>query len=69
MDVKLTNSEIVFVYGHFRKEAHKLVSLKAKPDCPIDKSTIQKDIDLYNSIADKFLDAYPGLSKLDKHDF
>ncbi len=66
MEINFTNSEIIFIYGHFRKEANKLKAIKDAPDCPISKDNLNQDIDLYTSIADKLLDAYPGLGKFDK---
>lgn len=67
MDINFSNTDIIFIYGHFRKEARKLNELKAMPDCPIDKSSIDAEIELYNSIADKMRSAEPSLSKLDNY--
>lgn len=67
MEVNLSNTDALFIYGHFRKEAHKLEALKAMPDCPVSKENLDQDIQLYNSIADKFRDAYPELSGLDNY--
>lgn len=67
MDINFSNEEVIFIYGHFCKEARKIEELKSTPNCPISKSTLDQDIKLFNSIADKLRNAYPGLSKLDNY--
>lgn len=66
MEINFSNTDVVFIYGHFRKEARKLENIKNSPHCSISKSDINNDIKLYNSISDKLLDACPGLSKMDE---
>lgn len=67
MDINFSNTDVVFMYGHFRKEARKLTELKNTPKCPIHEDTLNTDIDLYTSLADKLREACPGLSKLDDY--
>lgn len=67
MNIDLSNEEIIYIYGHFRKEARKLEELKSSPNCPISKINLNQDIKLFNSIADKLRDACPKLSKLDNY--
>lgn len=67
MDINFSDTEVIFIYGHFRKEAQKLEKLKALPDCPISTVNLNQDIKLYNDIADKLHNACPGLSKLDDY--
>lgn len=65
MDIHFSEKELIFMYGHFRKEARKLMEIKSAPDCPISKINLEQDIALYSGIADKLRDSCPGLSKLD----
>lgn len=65
MNLNFSNEEVLFIYGHFRKEARKLSEIKSTPNCPIAKENLDTDIALYTSIADKLRDAYPNLSRLD----
>lgn len=67
MGIDFSNQEIIFMYGHFRKQARKLMEIKSAPNCPISETNLNQDIALYNGIADKLRDAYPGLSKLDNY--
>lgn len=65
MEINFSDPEAVYIYGHFRKEARKLEEMKSIPNCPVSAADIDKDIQLFNSIADRLRDACPGLSKLD----
>lgn len=65
MDINFSNEEILFMYGHFRKESEKLTEIKSASDCPISKTNLNKDIALFDGIANKLRDACPSLSKLD----
>lgn len=67
MEINFSGTDLVFMYGHFRKEARKLEELSALPDCPVDRKNIAADINLYSSLADKLRDAYPNLSKMDTY--
>lgn len=67
MDVHFSDEEIIFIYGHFRKEARKLEEIKASKDCPISKDNLNQDIKLFNDIADKMRETCPELSKLDAY--
>ncbi len=65
MNIDFSDTDILFIYGHFRKEAQKLEKIKSMPDCPVSKVSLTQDIKLFNDIADKLRDACPGLSKMD----
>ena len=67
MDINFSNEELIFIYGHFRKEARKLSEIKSSPNCPIAEENLNSDIALYTSIADKLRDTCPTLSKLDTY--
>lgn len=67
MDINFSDSDLVFMYGHFRKEANKIIKLKNTSGCPIHEDTLNVDINLYTSLADKLRDACPALGKMDKY--
>lgn len=67
MEINFSDPELIYIYGHFRKEAKKLEEIKNAPNCPVSVADIDKDIQLFSSIADKLKDACPGLSKLDNY--
>lgn len=67
MNVNFSDEEAIFIYIHFRKEAHKLEELKALPNCPLSKTNLNQDIKLFSGIADKLKEVYPNLSSLDNY--
>lgn len=67
MEIGFTNPEVIFIYGHFKKQIRKLEDLKTTPGNPFSKSDIDKDIKLYSSITEKLKAACPGLGKLDNY--
>lgn len=67
MEINFSDTDVIFIYGHFRKQARKLEEIKNLPNCPVSATDIDKEIQLFSSIADKLRDACPGLSKLDSY--
>ncbi|HGD0580878.1 hypothetical protein [Clostridium perfringens] len=67
MDINFSQQEILFIYGHFRKEAQKLITIKNTPGCPIDSESITREINLYSSIADKIEKVYPQFSEINSY--
>ena len=67
MNINFSNTDLVFMYGHFRKQARKLTEMKNAPNCPIDSFSLDQDIDLFTKLADKLKEAYPNLSQLDNY--
>lgn len=59
-----SNTEMLFIYGHFKKEVKKLESLKSTPNCPVDKKSINQEIKLFSSITDKIDKEYPQFSAM-----
>lgn len=67
MEINFSNTELVFMYGHFRRQARKLQEIKSAPSCCIDVENLDTDIALYTSLANKLKEAVPALSKLDDY--
>lgn len=65
MEINFSDTDVIFMYGHFRKQARKLQEIKSAPNCCIDAKNLDDEIALYTSLADKLREAAPGLSKLD----
>ena len=59
MDYGFTPSEILFIYGYFKKQIVKLERLKKTKQAAI--SSINTDIKLFTSIVDKIETAHPNL--------
>ncbi len=69
MEIKFTNADVIFIYGHFVKEVRRLEDAKNSPDRTISKTDLNKEIKLYSSIIEKLKDSCPSLSTLDKLTF
>ncbi len=67
MTLELEDKEIIFIYGHFKKQICKLEEMKSSPDCPIEKSCIKKDINFYNKITESIAKQYPQLIQMNKY--
>jgi hypothetical protein len=64
LNINLTNSESIFIYGKFINEIKNLESIKNASNSPLSKSDINKDLKLYSSITKKLEEANPNLKKL-----
>ena len=64
MNIDFSNEDVIFMYGHFKKQIQQLNELKKSPSCPISKITINKEIKLFTSLANKLEESFPSLSKL-----
>lgn len=69
MEINFSNTEVIFIYGKFKKEIRKLEELKETPGCPFSADDIDKDIALYTSLTKKLKEAVPNLSKMDAYRF
>ena len=67
MQIDFTPQELLFIYGHFKLEAHKLELFKSAPDCPISSENLNSDIHFFNSIAKKLSDCEPNLLNMDTY--
>lgn len=67
MEFDFTSQEVIFIYGHFKKQIKKLQLIKDSPNCPISSENIDQDISLYSSITDKIEKVYPQFSEINKY--
>lgn len=67
LTVELTDTDIIFIYGHFQKQLAEIDKIALTPNCPISKSTIKREKLPYLSIIEKLEKQIPGLTKMDKY--
>lgn len=67
MDIKFTPQELLFIYGHFKKEVQNMEKLKSNPNNPIASESLNTDIRLYNSILKKLSDCEPKLLNINPY--
>lgn len=64
MNIELSDTDVVFIYGHFLKQLAEIDKIAASPGCPFDKPTIKNQKTPYLSITEKLDKQIPGLKKL-----
>ena len=65
MKIELSDTDIIFIYGHFQKQLAQIDKITSTPNCPFDKSTINEQKAPYLSVIEKLRTQYPNLSKMD----
>ena len=68
MKVELSNTEMIFIYGYFKKKLSEIEKIEHAKGCPFDKETINQQKAPYISVLEKLAISYPGLKELDKYD-
>ncbi|WP_045091100.1 MULTISPECIES: hypothetical protein [Clostridia] len=66
MNVELSNTDVIFIYGHFQKQLAEFDKIASAKNCPFDKSTIKNQKAPYLSVIQKLSDQYPNLKQLDR---
>lgn len=67
MNIELSETDILFVYGHFQKQIAEIDKIAASPNCPFDKSTITDQKSPYLSVIKKLKSQVPNLETMDKY--
>ena len=67
MNIDFSAQEVIFIYGHFKKQIRELENMKASPQNPISKTNINQDIKLFTAITDKIEAGHPQIRELVKH--
>ena len=67
MTVDLDSTDILFIYGTFKKKLAELDVIASRPDCPFDKQSINQQEKLYLSVTDKLSQQIPNLLKIDNY--
>lgn len=66
MNIELTETDVIFIYGHFQKQLAGFEEIANAANCPFDHSTIENQKAPYLSVIEKLSSQVPGLSKMDK---
>ena len=67
MNIELTETDIIFIYGHFKKQLAEFEKIANAANCPFDHSTIENQKAPYLSVIEKLSSQIPNLSKMDKY--
>ncbi len=67
MKIDLSDTDIVFIYGHFQKQLAEIDKIASAPGCPFDKKTIKIQKAPYMSVIEKLTSQIPNLTKMDKY--
>lgn len=67
MRIDLSDQDIIFIYGHFKKELKKIDDIANAPNCPFDKTNIQNQKAPFLSVIEKLKTQAPNLSQMDKY--
>lgn len=65
MNIELSKTDVVFIYGHFQKELSRINKIESAPNCPFDKETIQNQKAPYLSVIQKLSSQFPALKEMD----
>lgn len=65
MKIELSETDIIFIYGHFQKQLAEFEKTACAPNCPFDHSTIENQKAPYLSVIEKLSLQIPNLTKLD----
>lgn len=69
MELNLSDTDIIFIYGTFKKKLAEIERIESSPNCPFSKSTIKDQKAPYISVIEKLKSTYPGLCKMDNYKF
>ncbi len=67
MNVELSDTDVLFIYGHFQKQLVAIDKVAAVPNCPIDKDSIVSQKAPYLSVIEKLGAQVPNLKQMDKY--
>ena len=66
-NLKLSKSDIVFIYGHFQKQLANADKIAQSHDLPFDAKAINRQKAPYLSVIEKIRSQYPDLATMDKY--
>lgn len=67
MTIELSETDVLFIYGHFQKKLSEIDNIASSPNCPFDKSTINNQKSPYLSVIEKLGSQVPNLRQIDKY--
>lgn len=67
MNIELSKTDILFIYGHFQKQLAKLDEIADAPNCPVAHSSINNQKASYLSVIEKLRSQVPSLKQMDKY--
>ena len=67
MNIELSDTDVLFIYGHFQKQLAEIDHIAKSPDCPFDKESINNQKAPYLSVTKKLAEQVPNLKQTDKY--
>lgn len=67
MKIDLSDTDVLFIYGHFQKQLAEIDKISTTPGCPFDKKTIENQKEPYMSVIKKLSSQIPNLTKMDNY--
>lgn len=67
MTIELSDTDIIFIYGHFQKQLAEIDKIATLPDCPFDEESVKNNKAPYLSVVEKLRSQFPDLSKMDRY--
>lgn len=65
MNIELSETDILFIYGHFQKELSKIDKIASSENCSFDKKSITNEKLPYLSVVEKIRTQIPNIQKVD----
>lgn len=65
MNIELSDTDIIFIYGQFKKQLSDIDKIASSSACPLDKTTIKNQRAPYLSVIEKLAKQVQGLEKMD----
>lgn len=66
MKIDLSDTDVLFIYGHFQKQLAEIDKIATASGCPFDKKTIEAQKESYISVVEKLASQIPYLEKMNK---
>ncbi len=66
MIIDLSETDVLFIYGHFLKQLKQIKEAEIASGCPLDKTSIQNLKEPYLSVIEKLAKQAPFVKELDK---
>lgn len=67
MQIDLSDSDVLFIYGHFQKQLAEITKISTTQNCPFSEKDIANQKAPYLSVIEKLASQVPNLSKMDKY--
>ena len=65
MNIEFSNTDVIFIYGHFQKQLAEIDKIASSPNCPFDKTAIANQKAPYLSVIETLSSQVPNLKQMD----